>query len=287
MIKLPRPWSLVDMIECFGSDFGTAYHKLCELISVAHRFDRENHIGPLQDQVVSKSQLYALSVDCLAPILKQLEHFEMKLILVRGKRLQAQLLDDKNNWTADRLLDAVKEFRRDVDVELKKRRFALLNSPNDEYFEQEKLFGDAVYKKLPKARADIKDAGNAFATELYTSAVFHLMRVGEYGLRSIAQRLGVTISDKGEKIPLEYGDWNKVITAIRNKLDEGRKMAGNAKKQAFLAYHSDGLERCAALKDLYRNEVSHTRKRYNQGEALAVMQRVRDLMQLLARPLRR
>lgn len=271
------------MIEHFAVDFGMAYHKFCELISVAHRFDKDNHAKPLPERVVSHAQLYALAMSTLAPMLKQLEKFEMKEVLQKCRRLYGQMLDEKNDWTADRLLDAAKGLRRDIDAELQKHRFALLISPNDQYFEQDKLFGNAVYQKLPTARADIKDAGNAYATELYTSCVFHLMRVSEHGLRAMARRLDVTIKDNGMKIPLEYGDWNKVLDGIRNKLNDARKIASTPKKKAYIEYYSDGLDRCSAMKDLYRNPVSHARKRYNQGEAIGVMQRVQDFMQFLAR----
>lgn len=37
------------------------------------------------------------------------------------------------------------------------------------------------------------------------------------------------------------------------------------------------------MKDIWRNTVSHTRKAYNQPEALAVMERVKDFMRFLAR----
>lgn len=185
------------------------------------------------------------------------------------------------------MLDAVRGFRGDVDAELNKHRFALLNAPNDKYFEQEKLFGEAVFDRLESARKEIMDAGNAFACELYTACVFHLTRTTELGLRTIARRLHVKIVDKGRNIPLEYGEWNKVIEAVQSKINATRQMANNSRKQARLNYYSDGLERCSAMKDLFRNEVSHTRKRYNHGEALGAMARVRDFMQFLARPVPR
>jgi hypothetical protein len=36
------------------------------------------------------------------------------------------------------------------------------------------------------------------------------------------------------------------------------------------------------MKDIWRNELSHTRRRYNKAESLAVINRVRDFVQLIA-----
>ncbi len=123
--------------------------------------------------------------------------------------------------------------------------------------------------------------------ELYSATVFRMMRVSEHGLRVIARRLKVTVSDNGKRIPIEYADWNKVITAIDNKIRYARRSMSGAKKEARLNYYSDGLERCSAMKDLFRNPVSHTRTRYTHGGALDVIERVRHFMQFLARPVPR
>lgn len=287
MLKLPRLWSLADMIEHFAMTFGIAYSNLLSLIVQAHQLDKENHVKPVQDRLLSKDRLRFLAGEYFHPIMGELDRMGMDDLAQKGKRLHHQIVSDINTWTADRLLDSVRDFRRDLDVELNKHRFALLNAPNDKYFEQEKLFGEVVFNKLKPARKEIMDAGNAFACELYTACVFHLTRATEHGLRKIAKRLNVTIADKGKNIPLEYGEWNKVIEAVGNKILETRKTANNSQKQARLNYYADGLERCSAMKDLFRNEVSHTRKRYNYGEALGAFERVRDFMQFLARPVPR
>jgi hypothetical protein len=275
------------MIEHFAIQFGGAYSNLLSLIAEAHRLDRENHVKPVQEQVLSKDRLRFLAGNFFSPIVGELGRMRIDALLPKGLRLQAQIVSDINTWTADRLLDAVKEFRRDLDIELNKHKFALLLSPNDQYFEQEKLFGVTVYDKLGSARQDIKDAGNCFAGELYSASVFHLMRVAEHGLRIVARRLRVTVKDNGTRIPIQYADWNKVITAIDNKIKEARKITAGAKKEARLNYYSDALERCSAMKDLFRNPVSHTRTKYTYGGTLDVMERVRNFMQFLARPVPR
>jgi hypothetical protein len=151
----------------------------------------------------------------------------------------------------------------------------------DKYFEQERLFGDAVYETFEKARQDIKDSGNCLAAGLSTACVFHLTRVAEFGLRHIAAKVGVKLKDKGKPQPIEYATWDKVITAIQIKIKDARQLPQGPQKIRRLAFFSDAAEQCSYIKDLWRNEVSHTRKRYNENEALRVMQRIRDFLQLL------
>ncbi len=113
------------------------------------------------------------------------------------------------------------------------------------------------------------------------------MRVAEHGLRVIAMRLRVTVSSSGQRIPIQYADWNKVITAIENKLKGARQNVAGTKKEARLNYYSDALERCSAMKDLFRNPNSHTRTKYTYGGALDVMERVRNFAQFLSRAIPR
>lgn len=111
------------------------------------------------------------------------------------------------------------------------------------------------------------------------------MRVAEHGFRIIAKRFSVSIFSHGKRIPLEHSTWNDVLTAIRNQIDKARhKQPANAKREARLDYYADALDRCSAMKELYRNPVSHTRAPYSKGQALDAMERVEKFMQFLARP---
>jgi hypothetical protein len=46
--------------------------------------------------------------------------------------------------------------------------------------------------------------------------------------------------------------------------------------------YSDAADHCEFMKDIWRNNVSHTRKAYSDPEAVAVLQRVREFMEFLA-----
>jgi hypothetical protein len=114
-----------------------------------------------------------------------------------------------------------------------------------------------------------------------TASVFHLMRAAEFGLRALARKLRVKITHKGKNCPIEYGDWEKVITEIKNKIASSRTLPAGSKRQAKLEFYSDAADHCVFMKDIWRNNVSHTRRTYSDPEALAVLSRVKGFMDFL------
>jgi hypothetical protein len=143
-------------------------------------------------------------------------------------------------------------------------------------------WGADVERAFPEAAIDIRSAGIALGVDLPTAAVFHAMRVTEYGLRWLARRLRVRLTDKGRRQPLEYADWQKVITECQNQLKATRQLPKAQKRQERLAKYSRAADHCDYMKDIWRNDVSHTRRVYSAPEAEAVVQRVREFMQFLA-----
>jgi hypothetical protein len=257
------------MIEHLALPWAHAYHRLLANIEWLHRVDKEDRGKPLNERVLSLGKTQFIAQHALQNMLVELDRMKFQPDLqVKARRLWSRLVDENaRTWTAESVLDALTDINGEIQRELGKHRFAYLGVGVDEYFENDHLFGSEVFEKFKSARQDIKDAGNCFATGLYTASVFHLMRVAEHGLRVIARRLKVQITDKKKRIPLSYGDWTKVIEAIRNKITESRSLVG-AQKQTRLDFYSDLAGKCEYLRDIYRNNVSHTRKHYNQGGAL-------------------
>jgi hypothetical protein len=175
----------------------------------------------------------------------------------------------------------IKALRKNIELELDKRKFIFVSEENAKYFEQDKLFGNAVYEKFEKAREDIKDAGTCLAIGLPTACIFHLTRASEIALRHIAKKVGVTLKDKGKPQPLEYATWDKVITKIQSHITQAKLLPQGPRKARRLSFFSDAADQCSYIKELWRNEVSHTRKRYNENEALGAMQRIKNFMELL------
>ena len=187
---------------------------------------------------------------------------------------------------ANELARDYKRIREGLFAEIEKYKFVSLPTAGVKYFDQERLFGDEVYKQFSSARYDLREAGNALAFELYTACVFHLMRVAEHGLRKLALRLKVELTDKEKFMPLEFADWDKVITGIRAKIEEARRLPRGPQKQEQLEKYSNAADHCEYMKDIWRNTTSHAREPYIRPEALSAKERVENFMVFLAKALK-
>lgn len=134
-------------------------------------------------------------------------------------------------------------------------------------------FGSAV--------PELTAARDCFATDAYTACVFHLMRASEYGLRALAQAVGVTL---GHRIPLEYEVWNVIIENAEKKVN-AVSLAGWSRpaKENYRAFYNGSLADFEAFKDTCRNLLMHTRSgMYNEQEAMGWMLRVTDRLKILS-----
>ena len=107
------------------------------------------------------------------------------------------------------------------------------------------------------------------------------MRMAEHGLRTLAKRLHVKLTHKGLNQPIEFADWEKVITGIKNAIIVARTKPHSKRRADLIAFYSDAADHCLYLRDIWRNEISHTRRRYNDDEALTALNRVKDFIELL------
>ena len=138
---------------------------------------------------------------------------------------------------------------------------------------------ETVIKKFPNAKRDAFSAVDCFAMGQGTASVFHSMRVAEYGLRALARERSVVLP---KKKPLEWAEWQAIIEGISKKTDLiANRKAGKA-RDAALEFYRGALGEFQAFKDVYRNNVMHSRRSYNDQEAQGVLVRVYDFMNRLA-----
>ena len=105
------------------------------------------------------------------------------------------------------------------------------------------------------------------------------MRVAEHGLRTVAAKLRVELTDKNVTMPIQFADWNKLITGIKNKIDDLRRLPNASEKEEGLALYSDIANQAEHIKDLWRNNICHSRRTFNSNEALGIMERIKGFMQ--------
>lgn len=189
----------------------------------------------------------------------------------------------KQGMSYSQLQHEAKTIRDTIDNELSDRRFVYISKAKAAILDAGADTWKPVWDWCPEAESDIKEAVEAYVLGLNTACVFQAMRVSERGLRGLAKALHVRIVDKKKQCPLEYGTWEKVIQAIGNKINTVRNQPQGPKRQEKLTFYSDAADHCTYMKDIWRNEISHARRSYNDAEALGALNRVKDFMYFLVR----
>lgn len=127
---------------------------------------------------------------------------------------------------------------------------------------------DPVLVKFPSAKFDIEQTGNAFAFGLFTASVYHLMRVCEYGLVSLARVLGINPGNSS---------WESILRKIKHTLD-----ANSSTKpvhwKADEQFYSEAAAQMNNVRNAWRNPVSHIPRIYGESEARRVFNGVEGLM---------
>jgi hypothetical protein len=219
----------------------------------------------------------------LAPIEKVCGKHELSVSLSLCVRFKKALESDEDfYWQV--IQSEIDGIFQSIQNELNATKFTFIQNSKAIFFEQEKLFGDAVYDAFPEARSEIKDAGNCLAADLNTAAVFHLMRVMELGLRALAFHLKAKTLIKKLKrtrIPIELGTWEEIISTLESKLDELRHITRSVKRDQKIETCNELLKEFRSVKDLWRNKVSHTRATYDAEQAQSAFNHVRGFIQKL------
>jgi hypothetical protein len=199
------------------------------------------------------------------------------------QRIDQQLrISLRDGLTYQQLEQEARVLRELVDNDPPFRRFAYVPDRKAQVSDKMGHEWAKAWEKIPASKTDTQEAVYCYALDRNTACVFHLVRVAEFGLRRLAAKLKVKITHTGKIVPIEFGEWDKVITAAKNQISAARGRPSGPKRQRLLEFYSDAADHCLFMKDIWRNNVSHTRKPYTELEALAVMGRVRDFMAFLA-----
>lgn len=145
-----------------------------------------------------------------------------------------------------------------------------------------KTWGQAI-DAFPSAEKEIEEGVDCYALGHNAACVFHMARVGEIGLRTIARERG--IKNVRKNVPVEWATWGVVLGAIEGHLKAIRNKPAGPKKDAALAFYDTILSDLRAIQSLYRDRTMHLRKDYNDGDAQDAMFRVRQLMITLSNKL--
>jgi hypothetical protein len=174
------------------------------------------------------------------------------------------------------------DLRNAIDAmlhDLRKREFLEVIPTLEAFVNSDSLFGAAVSANFPSAAADIKEAGNCLAADCPTAAVFHLMRVAEYGLRALAYDRRIKL-DKNK--PIDLATWEDLLKKLEIAEDAIKNFPKTAAREAqFDFFHGANME-VKRFKNKFRNRIMHTRNSYDVNEAISAFNHVKAFMEILS-----
>jgi hypothetical protein len=171
------------------------------------------------------------------------------------------------------------EIRSRIQEELEVTRLTRIPADKVEFLEKDDLFGiDVKNAASDEINMEIKAAGNCIAMDLNTAAIFHLMRIVEHGARALATIMGVTMS----KRQISMATWGRLVKAMRARIRKAQRRKNPVPLDpGDLQFFQGLIHNIGFFKDLWRNEVMHTKGNYDIAEARKAQFHVKAFMELL------
>jgi len=157
------------------------------------------------------------------------------------------------------------EIRHCMKRELFHRTFVLIPEDRASQVNKMRPRWNELFGKFDKITPDVEAALDCFAFGKDTAAVFHFMRIVEWGLRAFCIHLGfrnirskIKASGKVQLTPIEYTTWEIVLNQLQSKVDKKiiKLRRGSAKQKSQELYYPL-LEEVKAFKEAWRNHVMH------------------------------
>ncbi|MBZ5558761.1 MAG: hypothetical protein LAO77_15935 [Acidobacteriia bacterium] len=140
---------------------------------------------------------------------------------------------------------------------------------------QQPLHGwDQTAVSFPSTIIDIDEAAKCLACDRGTACVFHLMRVLEIGLRSLARELGIPYAPS----------WEAYLRQITVKIDKKHRRKGIRWKRDELFFR-DVAAHMSTLKVAWRNPTMHVATTHTVEDAENIFNATRTFMEYLAKRL--
>lgn len=170
--------------------------------------------------------------------------------------------------------DVVAEVLKD---EIEGRLFLFVPEDRSAFWEKDDLLSDQAKIKFPRATAELRSAGNAYAAALAEGSIYYSMRALEHGLHALANSV---------ERKFDAQNWQNIINEIESQVENWRKNGipgmEKATKDARLQFLSEAAKEFAYFKDGWRNYVAHVKVSYTQGQARIVLAHVTDFIEHLS-----
>lgn len=261
---------LIDLINVSAIGFGSFCSQLMnELLQVSvHLHDTQDYLEPVPFDKMKILQTW------LKLWREEAESFEWDHVVSAIDRMNKSLLNGATFKDVEYGLRSIQDGLRDG---LKNQ--LVYRYPNDKAKVLESWKDDwaPVVTRFPHCHDDILSGVDLWALGHSTASVFHMMRVLESGLGSLATDLNISFAIE---------NWQTVIDRIEAAIKEQQKrLPRGGDKSTRLQFLGEAAKEFSYFKDGWRNYVSHNRAPYDSHRARSVLEHVRQFMSSLARNL--
>jgi len=197
---------------------------------------------------------------------------------------QIDRIEDQLKWRPDmprsQFRALIEELTNRVKDDLQAKLFCYIPKAKARYWENETLFGEEVFNKLPEAADDIYEAGSCFAVGRAGGTVYHCIGIMQAALFKIGDQLGCVIN-------LETDDWGSVATKIEAARGMYRTEAEKRSKSDAEFYarwrrrdasYAELIIDINAVKTAWRHSHAHFRQNFKMGQAEKVLSKVKDFV---------
>jgi hypothetical protein len=224
----------------------------------AERESRRVDWGAAQRAVLDElfGQLPPLREDCLA--------LGLKCSVAQIDRMIGPRVEHDPNAISEQLSELLSR----IHDELQGQVFYALDFGDCDFYLSPLKNWERVVARFPEARSDIEEAGKCFAFERYSACIFHLMRVTEAGVTSLAKLVNPN-------------DFKPQFSSVLKRIDElviktkwpDWPTEARAHKQLFV----DVLPRLYAVKDSWRDRAAHFDSHVVPIDPVSNRERARDI----------
>jgi len=177
------------------------------------------------------------------------------------------------NWPAESR-GLIAECRDRLQEELEEQVFLKLDHGKVSYADQKWLLDTDIETAFPSTITEFQHAGRCYAYDESTACMFHLMRVVDFGLRSVALSLGIIYNNRA---------WDGLGKAITAKMDDKYQNKAEDWRKVEPMY-AEILTDIQAISRGHRNPVLHElEKKYEPKEAQYMLTVVEGFISHLAK----
>lgn len=271
LIHPGRVWRLSDVLFGVAAGFvalGQTMSKIDSVLSQILTFEGETGIVHQERVSVLWTQVAKFFDDIVDSLRRINADIALPSALAQCTRMRDLLSQNQNPAYLKNALTALHDRIQD---ELSSRMFYYIRPENVDRYTEQNLFGEKVAASFPNTASDIEAAGKCIALGRSTAAVFHVMRVLELAMRSLALRFGVDYTPN----LTEFAD------AIRKKSDVSNVNKSQSLK-SIEPFVKDLISDLMALKSAWRNPTLHFTRNYSDEEADDIFRCAKRLMSHLA-----